>query len=222
MARVRVDGFTVSLDGYGAGSGQTLEAPMGARGGGLHGWLRGTKTFQTMVGGGDEGGGGSTGPDNDFAIKGFENVGAWIMGRNMFGPIRGDWPDDDWKGWWGPNPPYHTPVFVLTHHPRAPLAMEGGTVFHFVAGDVGEVLAQAVAAAGGKDVRVGGGVSTVRAFLKAGLIDQMHLAVSPVLLGSGAPLLAGLDLPALGYEVATRGATGEALHVVVRRTLTSD
>lgn len=215
MTKVRVDGFTVSLDGYGAGPGQTLEAPMGARGGGLHGWLRNTKTFQTMIGGE----GGSTGADNDFAIKGFENVGAWIMGRNMFGPVRGDWPDDKWKGWWGPNPPYHVPIFVLTHYPRAPLEMEEDNVFHFVEGDVRDVLKQAVAVADGKDVRIGGGVSTVRAFLEAGLIDEMHLAVSPVLLGSGEALLAGLDLPALGYEVATHAPTAEAMHVIVRKAV---
>jgi dihydrofolate reductase len=213
MTKVRVDGFTMSLDGYGAGPGQTLAEPMGARGGGLHGWLRSTRTFRTMVGAD----GGSTGPDNDFAIRGFENVGAWVMGRNMFGPVRGDWPNDEWKGWWGPNPPYHVPIFVLTHYPREPLVMEGDNIFHFVAGDIHEILKQAVATAGGKDVRIGGGVATVRAFLEAGLIDEMHLAVSPVLLGSGEALLAGLDLPALGYEVATHAPTEQALHVVIRK-----
>lgn len=213
MTKVRVDGFTISLDGFGAGPGQTLEDPMGGRGGLLHGWLRGTKTFHDMVGAE----GGSTSADNDFAIKGFENVGAWIMGRNMFGPVRSDWPDDEWKGWWGPNPPYHVPIFVLTHYPREPLVMEGDNVFHFVSGDVRDVLKQAVAAANGKDVRIGGGVSTVRAFLEAGLIDEMHLAISPVLLGSGEALLAGLDLPALGYDVATHTATDGAMHVIVRK-----
>jgi dihydrofolate reductase len=213
MTRVRVDGFTVSLDGYGAGPGQTLENPMGVGTGHLHDWLRGTETFQTMIGGK----GGSTGADNDFAIRSFENVGAWIMGRNMFGPIRGDWPDGEWKGWWGPNPPYHVPIFVLTHYPREPLEMEGDNVFHFVAGDAAEVLKQAIAVANGKDVRVGGGVSTVRAFLEAGLVDEMHLAVSPILVGSGEALLAGLDLPALGYEVTTHAPTEAALHVTIRK-----
>ncbi len=161
--------------------------------------------------------GGTTGVDDDFAARGFANVGAWIMGRNMFGPVRGDWPDESWKGWWGDNPPYHCPVFVLTHHPRAPITMEGGTTFHFVTDGIHAALKRALEAANGRDVRVGGGVATIRQYLQAGLIDEMHLAVSPVLLGAGENLFAGLDLPKLGYQRSEHVSTPSATHVVLTK-----
>ncbi|MGE0062016.1 MAG: dihydrofolate reductase family protein [Xanthobacteraceae bacterium] len=213
--RVTVRGFTVSLDGYGAGAGQSLERPLGAGGETLHGWMIPTRTFQTMVLGKTDG---TTGPDNDFAARGFENVGAWILGRNMFAPVRGPWPDDRWKGWWGDEPPYHCHVFVLTHHPRAPVTMKGGTVFHFVTDGIESALRQARDAAGAKDVRIGGGVSTIRQYLQAGSIDEMHLAVSPVLLGSGEHLLSGIDLPALGFAVTEHVATAAATHIVLTKS----
>ena len=213
MSRLRVNCFGVSLDGFGAGPDQSLENPMGAGGMALHNWAFGTRTFRTMFG--QEGG--STGIDERFAARSFENVGAWILGRNMFGPVRGPWPDDSWKGWWGDNPPYHVPVFVHTHHARAPLAMQGGTTFHFVSDPIEAVLARAQQAAGGLDVRVGGGIATIRQYLKARLIDEMHLAVSPVLLGRGEALFAGLDLAGLGYRVTDHVATEAATHVVVSR-----
>ena len=197
MARLIVHSFTISLDGYGAGPDQTLEAPMGTGGQGLHPWLLNTHYFQTTHFGRP---GGSTGTDNDMAVQGMENLGAWIMGRNMFGPVRGPWPDEEWKGWWGPNPPYHVPVFVLTHHPRSSLEMEGGNVFHFATGGIHEALERAREVAGERDIRVGGGASTVRQYLQARLIDEMLIAVSPVLLGAGEPLFAGIDLPQLGYK----------------------
>lgn len=214
MTRLRVESFTISLDGFGAGADQRLDQPMGRGGGALHGWALPTETFQRMVFGKD---GGTTGLDNDFAIRGFRNVGAWILGRNMFAPTRGPWLDDGWKGWWGDTPPYHCPVFVLTHHARPPLEMQGGTVFHFVTGGIDEAWQRAREAAGGQDVRVGGGVSTVRQYLQARLIDEAHLAVSPVLLGSGERLFDGIDLVALGYEVAEAVPTAAATHVVLRR-----
>src|SRR3954449_4958508 len=188
MAKVRVSAFAVSLDGYAAGPHQSLENPLGVRGPELFQWFFNTRTWKQMHGAE----GGSTGVDDEWARRGMENVGAWILGRNMFGPIRGPWPDDSWKGWWGEEPPYHTPVFVLTHHARAPLSMAGGTEFRFVTGGIEDALAQARAAAGGLDVRIGGGGSTVRQYLRAGLIDELHLAVSPVLLGSGEHLLSGI------------------------------
>lgn len=197
MPRLLVHSYTISLDGYGAGPDQTLEAPMGTGGQGLHPWLLNTHYFQTTHFGKPDG---STGIDNDMAIQGMENLGAWIMGRNMFGPVRGPWPNEDWKGWWGPNPPYHMPVFVLTHHPRPSLEMEGGNVFHFVTGGVYEALERAREAAGERDIRVGGGASTVRQYLQAKLIDELLIAVSPVLLGTGEPLFAGIDLSKLGYK----------------------
>ena len=197
MTRVRVEGFTLSLDGYGAGPDQDLANPLGVGGTELHQWLISTRTFQRALFGQD---GGSTGVDDDFAARGFRNVGAWILGRNMFGPVRGPWPDDQWKGWWGDSPPYHVPVFVLTHHARAPIEMAGGTTFHFVTGGIHEALDRARAAAGGQDVRIGGGPATVRQYLREGLIDELHLAISPVLLGRGEPLWADLDLRALGYR----------------------
>jgi len=213
MSRVRVQSFSLSLDGFGAGPDQDLQHPLGVGGEALMGWVFPTRTFQRMFGQGE----GTTGVDDNFAARGFENVGAWILGRNMFGPIRGAWPDDAWKGWWGEEPPYHTPAFVLTHHARTPVEMKGGTTFHFVTGGIREALDRARAAARGKDVRVGGGVSTVREYLRAGLVDEMHLVVSSVLLGSGENLLAGIDLTALGLRVREHAASETALHVVLSR-----
>ena len=214
MSKLRVNAFTLSLDGFGAGPDQTLQNPLGVGGEDLHKWMIGTRTFRKMVMGKE---GGTTDTDDDFAVRSFDNVGAWILGRNMFGPIRGEWPDDSWKGWWGTNPPYHVPVFVLTHYKRDPIEMEGGTTFHFVTGGIHEALDQAKAAAGGKDVRVGGGVSTIRQYLKEKLIDELHLAVSPVLLGKGENLFAGLDMLKLGYRCTEQVATALATHVVIKR-----
>ncbi|MCD6078330.1 MAG: bifunctional deaminase-reductase-like protein [Ramlibacter sp.] len=213
MPKLRVEGFTVSLDGYGAGPSQSLATPLGERGEDLHGWLLPTQTFAEVIGKER----GTTGVDNDFAARGFDNVGAWIMGRNMFTHSRGPWPDDGWKGWWGPNPVYHAPVFVLTHHARAPIEMEGGTTFHFVTEGIHAALQAAMKAAQGRDVRVGGGVSTLRQYLQAGLVDEMHLAVSPMLLGSGESLFQGLDLHALGYRCVEHVPTQAATHVVFRK-----
>lgn len=212
--RLRVNCFTVSLDGFGAGPDQDLENPLGVGGKSLHGWFLPTRTFQQMLGGGDDG---TTGIDDEFAARGIENLGAWILGRNMFGPIRGAWPDNEWKGWWGDNPPYHVPVFVLTHHARAPITMEGGTVFHFVTDGIHSALRQAREAAGGKDVRVGGGAATIRQYLREGLIDEMHVAISPCLLGSGETLLGGIDVVQLGYHCAEHVTTPAATHVVLRK-----
>jgi dihydrofolate reductase len=214
MSELKVRGFSISLDGFGAGPNQSLDNPMGDGGGGLHQWFRGTRTFQRMIG---NEGQGSDGPDEDYAARGFENVGAWIMGRNMFTPSRGPWPDDGWQGWWGDEPPYHVPVFVLTHHARPPLAMKGGTTFHFVTDGIESAYAQARQAANGKDMRLGGGVTTVREFLQAGLVDEMHLAISPVLLGSGVSLFAGLDLHSLGFRCTEHVPTASATHVVLRK-----
>jgi dihydrofolate reductase len=213
MSRLRVAAFTISLDGYGAGADQSLEQPLGRGGEELHRWMLPTRTFQLM-----SGKDGTTGIDDDFTVRSFANVGAWIMGRNMFGPVRGPWPDESWRGWWGDNPPYHVPVFVLTHHPREPLEMEGGTVFHFVTGGHEDALAKARAAAGEKDIRIGGGAATIRQYLAAGLIDELHLAVSPVLLGRGELLLAGIDLPALGYRVSEHVPSEAATHIVLTRS----
>ncbi len=215
MSRLRVHAFSVSLDGYGAGPNQSLETPLGRGGESLHEWFLPTRTFRQMQGAGETG---TTGVDEEFAAAGFENLGAWIMGRNMFGPIRGEWPDDSWRGWWGKNPPYHVPVFVLTHHARAPLEMEGGTVFHFVTDGIEAALARAREAAGARDIRLGGGVSTIRQYLLAQRIDELHLAFSPVLLGSGESLFAGIDLPALGYRPTRHVASEQALHVVITKT----
>ena len=214
MSRLRVAAFSVSLDGFGAGPDQSLENPLGVGGEALHEWFFGTTTFQAMLGNA----GGEANVDDGFAKRSFDNIGAWILGRNMFGPVRGPWPDESWKGWWGSNPPYHVPVVVLSHHERPPLEMEGGTVFHFVTDGIEAALRRAKEAAAGKDVRIGGGVSTIRQFLQAGLIDEMHLAMSPVLLGSGEALLAGLDLPAMGWRVTERVGTAQALHVVMARS----
>ncbi len=213
MSRVRVSSIGVSIDGFGAGPDQSLDNPLGVRGPELMEWAFTTRTFQSMFGGS----GGSTGADEDFAARGFADVGAWILGRNMFGPVRGPWPDNEWKGWWGANPPYHMPVFVLTHHARASIEMEGGTTFHFVTDGIHAALDRARAAAGDKDVRIGGGVATIREFLRAGLVDEMHLALGPALLGTGEALLAGIDLPALGFTCTERVATPHALHVVLTR-----
>ena len=213
MSKLRVLGFSVSLDGFGAGPGQSLEHPLGVRGEALMQWFFPTQAFQRMHGGGD----GETGIDNDFAERGFDNIGAWILGRNMFGPVRGPWPDERWRGWWGDEPPYRVPAFVLTHHARAPLEMAGGTTFHFVTGGIHEALERAKDAAGGRDVRLGGGVATVREYLRQGLVDDLHLAQSPLLLGRGEALFAGLDLDALGYE-CTRAQAGErATHLFLRK-----
>ena len=213
MGKLRVDGFTISLDGYGAGPRQDLDNGLGVGGEQLHRWLVPTRTFQAFHGGKE----GTTGTDDDYARRGTENIGAWIMGRNMFGPIRGDWPDEGWKGWWGDDPPYHVPVFVLTRHPRKAIQMQGNTTFHFVTEGIEEALRRARAAAGSKDIRLGGGVETVRQYLRAGLVDEMHLAISPVLLGSGEHLLSGLDLLALGFRVAEHVASEAATHVVLKR-----
>ena len=213
MTRLRVHAFAISIDGYGAGPNQSLENPLGVGGLALHEWFFPTQTFQSMHGKGS----GTTGIDDDFAARGFENVGAWILGRNMFGPVRGPWPDETWKGWWGDNPPYHTPVFVLTHHPRAPISMAGGTTFHFVTGGILEAAERASAAANGKDVRIGGGVATIQQFLKAGLIDYLHLAIAPVLLGSGERLFEDIDAVSLGYQCSEHVATPKATHVVLTK-----
>jgi dihydrofolate reductase len=213
MSKLRISSFSISLDGYGAGPDQSLENPLGAGGEALHAWVFPTRTFRKMFGQED----GATGVDDDFAARGFAGIGAWILGRNMFAPSRGDWPDDNWKGWWGDNPPYHCPVFVLTKHPRASIAMEGGTVFHFVGDGIHAALRRATEAANGQDVRVGGGAATIRQYLQAGLIDEMHVAVSPILLGSGENLFAGLDLLKLGYRVSEHVPTEKATHIVVTK-----
>jgi dihydrofolate reductase len=213
MSRLRVNCFSLSLDGYGAGLRQTMKEPLGVGGEELHRWFIPTEAFQKMFGK-DRG---KTGIDNEFAKRGTEEVGAWILGRNMFAPVRGPWPNEDWKGWWGDNPPYHCDAFVLTHHPRKPVAMEGGTTFHFVTDGIESALEKAKAAAKGKDIRLGGGVSTLRQYLQAGLIDEMHLAVSPILLGSGEHLWSGIDLPALGYEQTEYVPSENAAHYVFRK-----
>lgn len=214
MPRLRVESFTISLDGFGAGLEQSLDNPLGIGGESLHGWALATRTFQKSLFGNDEG---STGVDDDFAARGLQNLGAWILGRNMFATSRGPWPDDSWKGWWGDNPPYHCPVFILTHHPRASLEMQGGTVFHFVTGGIHEALRLAREAAGEKDIRIGGGVATIQQYLREQLIDELHLAISPIFLGSGERLFAGVDLAALGYECVEHVGTPNAIHVVIRK-----
>jgi len=214
MTRVRVNAFSISLDGYGAGPDQGLEDPLGKGGEELHEWARPTRTFQREVFRKD---GGTTGIDDDFAVRSFDNVGAWILGRNMFGPIRGAWPDDEWKGWWGENPPYHVPTFVLTHHARDPVEMEGGTTFHFVTNGIHAALDQAREAAGGKDVRIGGGPNVIQQYLREGLIDEMHVAIAPAVLGRGERLFEGVDLRALGYTCTEYVPSEHATHVVLRR-----
>jgi len=214
MTQVRVESFTISLDGYGAGPRQDLDHPLGVGGTELHQWALPTRTFQRALFNAD---GGTTGIDEDFASRGFRNIGAWILGRNMFGPVRGPWADSDWKGWWGDTPPYHVPVFVLTHHARPPVHLEGGTTFHFVTEGINAALELARAAAKDKDVRIGGGAATIRQYLRAGLIDEMHVAIAPVLLGSGERLFEAVDLRALGYRCVQFAASEKATHVVFRR-----
>lgn len=213
MGKVRVASFSVSIDGYGAGPRQGVQNPLGVRGLELHNWFFPTNAFKQMTGKN----GGTTGVDNDMAARSLENVGAWILGRNMFAPVRGPWPDDSWKGWWGEEPPYHTPVFVLTHHARAPLEMNGGTTFYFVTDGVESALKQAKEAANSKDVRIGGGVATIRQYLVAGAIDEMHLAVSPVLLGEGENLFADINLHEMGFKVERTVAGENATHVVLNK-----
>jgi dihydrofolate reductase len=214
MAKVRVAGFSISLDGFGAGIDQSLNDPLGKNGAEVFQWFFRTRTFCAMQG--KEGG--LVDADDHFAHRAMDNFGAFILGRNMFGPVRGPWPDDSWKGWWGDNPPYHAPTFVLTHYERDPLVMEGGTTFYFVTGGIEEALRLARKAAGKKDVKIGGGVSTVRQYLEAGLIDSMHLALSPVVLGRGEALLTGLDLRALGFSVTEHTATEYATHLLLDKT----
>ena len=219
MSKVRVNGFSISIDGYGAGPDQDLANPLGVGGEALHGWIVSTKTFQRMhdSGGSTRDDAGRGGVDDDFAARSMQNLGAWIMGRNMFGPSRGPWPDDDWKGWWGKNPPYHVPVFVLTHHARAPITMEGGTTFHFVTEGIHAALARAKEAAQGKDIRIGGGAATIREYLAAGLIDEIHLAIAPALLGRGENLLGGIDTVSLGFKCTESASTDHAMHVVLAK-----
>ncbi len=213
MSRLSVHCFGMSLDGFGAGPDQDRNNPLGVGGTNLFQWFFPTRVFQKMHGKGD----GTTGIDNDFAERGFDGVGAWILGRNMFGPIRGAWPDYQWKGWWGDIPPYHTQVFVLTHYPRAAIQMDGGTTFHFVTDGIHAALKRAKEAAGGLDVRIGGGPATIRQYLQAGLIDQLHIAVSPVVMGSGESLFAGIDLLKLGYKVIEHVTSPAAMHVVLTK-----
>ena len=213
MTKLRVQSFAISIDGYGAGPNQDLRNPLGVGGPELLEWFFPTRVWRRMHGHDD----GETGIDNDMADQGMAGIGAWILGRNMFGPVRGPWPDESWKGWWGDEPPYHTPVFVLTHHPRPPLRMAGGTEFRFVTDGIHAALEQAFAAAGSRDVRLGGGVSTIRQYLRAAVIDELHLAIRPVLLGSGEHLLHGIDMRALGYECAKHVAGERALHVFLHK-----
>ena len=214
MTRVRVESFTISLDGYGAGPSQGIDNPLGVGGTDLHQWALPTRTFQRALFGADRG---TTGIDDDYAARGFTNIGAWILGRNMFGPIRGPWPDVSWRGWWGDNPPYHVPVFVLTHHARPPVPMEGKTTFHFVTTGIHDALDQARKAANGMDVRIGGGPNTIQQYLRAGLIDEVHVAIAPVLLGGGERLFDGIDLRALEYDCVQHVASEKATHVVLER-----
>lgn len=216
MPKLRVESFAISVDGYAAGPNQDINNPLGIGGTALHGWAFSTRTFQKMFGSD----GGTTGVDDDLAARGFDNVGAWIMGRNMFGPLRGPWPDESWRGWWGDNPPYHTSVFVLTNHPRTSLTMEGGTTFHFVTDGIQAALRHAAEAANGRDIRIGGGAATIRQYLRAGLIDKMHIAISPVLLGSGEQIFSGIDLTQLGYECSESTATPNATHVMITKRAT--
>jgi dihydrofolate reductase len=217
MSKLRVESFTISIDGFGAGPNQDLEHPLGVGGTDLHQWFFPTKTFQKMHSNKD----GENGIDNDFASRGFDNIGAWIMGRNMFGPIRGPWPDDAWKGWWGANPPYHVPVYVLTNHKRDSLEMKGGTVFHFVTDGIHAALEHALKAARGKDIRLGGGVSTIRQYLRERLIDEIHIAISPIILGSGEHLFSGIDLLALGYQCTEHMSSEHATHLIIKKTNSS-
>ncbi len=216
MQKLRVESFSISIDGFGAGPDQSLDTPLGRRGEELHEWFFPTETFQQNMG--EDGG--TTSIDNDFASRGFTNIGAWIMGRNMFGPIRGPWPDEEWKGWWGENPPYHCPVFVLTHHERQPIEMKGGTTFYFVTEGIQAALDRAFDAAEGKDVRLGGGVNTIRQYLNAKLIDEMHIAIAPILLGTGENLFSEIDMSSLGYTCTEHVTTDNATHVVIKKAST--
>ncbi|ANL34767.1 dihydrofolate reductase family protein [Rhizobium phaseoli] len=213
MPKVRVAGFSVSIDGFGAGPEQSLNDPLGKRGPEMFQWFFHTRTFRAMTGKDD----GSEGIDQDYAARAMAGFGAFILGRNMFGPIRGEWPDDAWKGWWGPNPPYHAPTYILTHYPREPIVMEGGTTFHFITSSIHEALDKAKAAAGDKDVKIGGGVATVRQYLQSGLVDELHFAVAPVMLGKGEAMFAGIDLPALGFRVTEHVASEHATHIVLSK-----
>ena len=213
MTKVRVAGFGVSLDGFGAGADQSLENPLGVHGGELKQWFFPTRAFREMQGQD----GGETGPDDAFGRRGMAGFGAFILGRNMFGPIRGEWPDDEWKGWWGDNPPYHAPTFILTHHPRASIEMDGGTTFHFITGGIEEALQKAREAAGAQDVQIAGGVETVRQYVMAGHVDEIHLAMAPVAIGRGEALFSGMDLRELGYRTVEHVATERATHIVLAR-----
>jgi dihydrofolate reductase len=213
MSKLRVHCFGISIDGFGAGPNQDIDNPLGIGGVNLHQWFFPTRTFKKMSGSGD----GTTGIDNDMAERGFDRIGAWILGRNMFAPNRGAWTDDRWKGWWGDNPPYHNQVFILTHYPRASIQMDGGTTFHFVTDGIHAALKRAREAADGLDVRLGGGTATIRQYLQAGLIDQLHIAISPAVLGNGESLFAGLDLLKLGYKCTEHVASPAAMHVVLTK-----
>ena len=213
MSKIKVTAFSVSLDGFGAGQNQGIEHPLGIRGEELHPWMTSTKMFHRMTGKD----GGTEGVDNDFAEKSMEDIGAWIMGRNMFGPVRGPWPDNEWKGWWGEEPPYHVPVFVLTNHAREPIQMKGGTTFYFITGGIESALEEAKKVANGKDIRIGGGVSTIRQFLQAGHIDEMHLVLSPVFLGSGEHLFSGIDMSALGFNQIQKINGEQAMHIIATK-----
>ena len=214
MSKLRVHAFSLSIDGYGAGPNQSLTNPLGVGGTAVHEWAFATQTFQKIFGND----GGTTGADNEFVARGFSNIGAWIIGRNMFGPIRGSWPDDAWRGWWGDDPPFHVPVVVLTHHQRAPIKMAGGTIFHFVRDGIRAALNRATEAANGQDIRLGGGVSTLQQYLRAGLVDEMHLAIAPVFLGTGEQLFSGIDVLALGYRCTEHLASPKVTHVVLTRS----
>lgn len=213
MSKVKVATFSISLDGFGAGIKQDMTDPLGVKGEELHHWILPTKRFQLM----GRKDGGTEGTDNDFVEQGLDNIGAWIMGRNMFGPVRGEWPDDEWKGWWGEEPPYHVPVFVLTHHARKPVTMKGGTTFYFVTDGIEAAMEEARKAANGKDIRIGGGASTIRQYLQAGQIDELHLAVAPVFLGSGEHLFSGMDMVALGYNDVQVVAGENVTHLIIRK-----
>lgn len=213
MPKLRVHNFAISLDGYGAGPNQDLSAPLGVGGEALHNWFVTTRTFQQQAGKS----GGTTGIDDDFAARGLRGIGAFILGRNMFGPVRGPWPDDSWQGWWGNNPPYHAPTFVLTNHPRAPVTMEGGTTFYFITDGIHAALRRATEAANGRDIQLMGGVATIRQYLREGLIDEIHFAIAPILLGAGEHLLAGIDVPKLGYRCSEHIAAPNATHVVLAK-----
>ena len=213
MPKIRVSAFAVSLDGYAAGPHQSLDDPLGVRGPELFEWFFSTSTWKQMHG--QEGG--TAGVDNEWAQRAMDNVGAWILGRNMFGPVRGPWPDDSWKGWWGDEPPYHVPTFVLTHHPRQPVEMKGGTTFHFVTDGIHSALQRAKEAANGRDIRIGGGVATIQQYLRARLIDELHLAFRPILMGSGENLFAGIDVAALGYLCSENVSSEHAMHVVLKK-----